>query len=114
MSEPKSVKGNILTTRNHIIKSENTSTYRAKLWQENEPWLRTEVMETKRHFKCETPLFLNISKLVNYSLQQIIEKQFTSLLYSYVFKDKIHTDMLKVKAFCRYTCIADFFGSYTL
>ena len=55
MSEPKSVKGNILTTQNHTNKSRYVKTFRAKLWLENEPWLRTEVMETKRHVKCETP-----------------------------------------------------------
>ena len=70
MSVPKSVKGNILTTQNHTNKSGYVKTFRAKLWLENKPWLRTEVMETKRHFKCETPLFLYISKLVNDSQQQ--------------------------------------------
>ena len=69
MSETKSVKGNILTTQNHTNKSGYVKTFRAKLWLENEPWLRTEVMETKRHFKCGTPLFLYISKLVNDSQQ---------------------------------------------
>ena len=67
MSEPKSVKGNIFTTQNHTNKSGYVKTFRAKVWPESEPWLRTiwKVIGTKRHYKCGTPLFLYISKLVN-------------------------------------------------